>query len=247
MLINKIGAFNAPKLRNNKTNINFNANPKTKIISNLTKDSFEKVMTEKDKMLNGLLYFAGDSVLREDRRKAQYLLYEYNKLHPYEEYSKRIAIIKELFGKTGEKFRINSDFKCDYGYNIEIGNNFFSNYNLVILDTAKVIFGDDVLIGPNCGFYTAEHPIDPILRATGQQVAKPITVGNNVWVCGGVNVVGGVNIGDNVVVGAGSVVVKDLPPNTVCVGNPCKPKREISPEEIGAIKTNIKQSIEEVK
>ena len=105
---------------------------------------------------------------------------------------------------------------------IEIGENFYSNHNLVILDPAKVKFGDNVFIGPNCGFYTAEHPLDAEERNKGLEYAKPIKVGNNVWFGGNVTVIAGVTIGDNVVIGAGSVVVKDIPSNTVAVGNPCK-------------------------
>ena len=127
-----------------------------------------------------------------------------------------------MLGKTGEIFQIEPNFFCDYGYNIKIGENFYSNHNLVILDPAPVIFGDNVFIGPNCGFYTAEHPLDAERRNQGLEYAKPINVGNNVWFGGGVTVVSGVTIGDNVVIGAGSVVVKNIPSNVVAVGNPCK-------------------------
>ena len=132
-----------------------------------------------------------------------------------------------MLGKTGDKFLIEPNFFCDYGFNIEIGENFYSNHNLVILDPAKVTFGDNVFIGPNCGFYTAEHPINSIERNKGLEYAKPITVGNNVWFGGGVNVLAGVTIGNDVVIGAGSVVTKDIPANSVAVGNPCKVIRNI--------------------
>ena len=122
---------------------------------------------------------------------------------------------------------IEPNFYCDYGYNIEIGENFYSNHNLVILDPAKVIFGDNVFIGPNCGFYTASHPLEAEERNKGIEMAKPIKVGNNVWFGGNVTVLPGVTIGDNCVVGAGSVVVKDIPANSVAVGNPCKLIRTI--------------------
>ena len=122
--------------------------------------------------------------------------------------------------------QIESNFFCDYGYNISVGENFYANHNLVILDGAKVEFGDNVFIGPNCGFYTAGHPIDIKSRNEGIEYAKPIKVGNNVWFGGNVSVMPGVTIGDNVTIGAGSVVTKDIPSNCVAYGNPCKVKRE---------------------
>ncbi len=111
---------------------------------------------------------------------------------------------------------------CDYGYNIELGKNFYSNHNLIILDCAKVTFGDNVFIAPNCGFYTAGHPLDYETRNKGLEWAKPITVGNNVWIGGNVVVLGGVTIGNNVVIGAGSVVTKDIPDNSLAYGVPAK-------------------------
>ena len=178
-------------------------------------------MIEKEKMLTGELYNASDKNLTNDRLNAKTLCYKYNNLDP-KKVKEKFKIIKKLFSKTGDKFLIEPNFYCDYGYNIEIGENFYSNHNLVILDPAKVKFGDNVFIGPNCGFYTAEHPINPEERNKGLEYAKPITIGNNVWIGGGVNIIGGVTIGDNVTIGAGSVVTKNIPSNVVAVGNPCK-------------------------
>ena len=178
-------------------------------------------MIEKNKMINGEMYNPNDDVLKKDRLNAKKLCYEFNKT-PFDKRERMNKIIRKLFGKTSGNFNIEPTFFCDYGYNIEIGKNFYSNHNLVILDCAKVAFGNNVLIGPNCGFYTAEHPIDAKTRNSGLEFAKPISVGNNVWFGGNVTVVGGVNIGDNCVIGAGSVVTKDIPPNSLAVGNPCR-------------------------
>lgn len=178
-------------------------------------------MNEKEKMLRGELYNPLFDGLLEERTTAKCLCYEYNNLHP-ENIEAKKNLIKKLFGKTGNEFLIEPNFQCDYGYNIEIGENFYSNHNLVILDPAKVTFGDNVFIGPNCGFYTPEHPLQAEERNKGLEYARPITIGNNVWLGGNVCVLSGVTIGDNVVIGAGSVVTKNIPSNCVAVGNPCK-------------------------
>ena len=188
-------------------------------------------MTEKEKMKNKMLYNANyDEELIKERIIAKDLCYEYNQLKPSDLENQR-KIIKKLFRKTKENFSIVSPFWCDYGYNIEVGDNFFANHNMVILDGAKVIFGDNVFIAPNCGFYTAGHPIDSKRRNEGLEYAYPIIVGNDVWIGAGVHVMPGVTIGDNVVIGAGSVVVKDIPSNSVAVGNPCKVIRAITEED----------------
>ncbi len=182
----------------------------------------ETFVNEKEKMQNGLLYDANyDKELAEERIKCKNLCYEYNALAPGET-EKRKELIKKILGSVRENFLIEQSFQCDYGYNIEIGENFYSNHNLVILDPAKVTFGDNVFIGPNCGFYTAEHPLDAETRNKGLETAKPIKVGNNVWFGGNVVVLPGVTIGDNTVIGAGSVVTKNIPSNVVAAGNPCK-------------------------
>lgn len=177
-------------------------------------------MSEKEKMLSGEWYNPNLDGLFEERLQAKELCKKYNT-----ELDKKY--LRELFGKTGKEFQIEPNFFCDYGYNIELGENFYSNHNLVILDPAKVTFGDNVFIGPNCGFYTAEHPLDYERRNQGIEYAKPIKVGNNVWFGGGVTVISGVTIGDNVVIGAGSVVTKDIPSNVVAVGNPCKVLKQL--------------------
>lgn len=179
-------------------------------------------MNEKEKMLSGLLYDANyDKALIDERIKCKSLCYEYNNLSP-DKTEKRKELIRQILGSTKENFLIEQSFQCDYGYNISIGENFYANHNLIILDPGKVEFGDNVFIGPNCAFYTPEHPLDAETRNKGLEYAKPIKVGNNVWLGGNVVVLGGVTIGDNSVIGAGSVVTKDIPPNSVAVGNPAK-------------------------
>ena len=131
-------------------------------------------------------------------------------------------------GTIKGSFAIIAPFWCDYGYNIEIGDNFFANYNCVILDAATVKFGDNVIITPNCGFYTAGHPLDSERRSKGLEYAYPITIGDNVWFGGGVQVMPGVTIGSDTVIGSGSVVTKDIPEGVVAVGNPCRVIREIN-------------------
>ncbi len=188
-------------------------------------------MTEKEKMLKNLMYDANyDVELLNDRNRAKDLCFEFNNTKPSEQ-EQQVVILKKLLGTTKNAFTITAPFWCDYGYNIELGENFYSNHNLVILDGARVTFGDNVFVGPNCGFYTAGHPIDFERRNQGLEYAYPITVGSNVWFGAGVQVMPGVTIGDNVVIGAGSIVVKDIPSNCVAVGNPCKVIREITNED----------------
>lgn len=184
-------------------------------------------MTEKEKMMAGELYIATfDETLVKEREKAKEKCYDYNNLRP-SEINKRKELLKQIIGKTEENFIIEQPFICDYGYNIEIGENFYSNHNLTILDCNKVKFGNNVFIAPNCSFYTAGHPTNVEQRNAYLEYAKPIEIGNNVWIGGNVIVLPGVKIGDNTVIGAGSVVTKDIPSNVVAVGNPCKVLKKI--------------------
>ena len=185
-------------------------------------------MTEKEKMQQQMLYDANyDTELIRERQVAKDLCYQFNQLRPSDETNQQ-QILSQLLGKKSDNCCILAPFWCDYGYNIEVGKNFFANHNTVILDGAKVTFGDNVFIAPNCGFYTAGHPIDADRRNQGLEYADPITVGDNVWIGAGVHVMPGVKIGSNVVIGGGSVVVKDIPDNVVAVGNPCRPIRPIT-------------------
>lgn len=179
-------------------------------------------MTEKEKMLSGMIYDANnDRQLIAERMECKELCRDYNDLRPRDT-GARAALLRRILGNTGDNLLIEQPFYCDYGYNISVGENFYANFNMVILDEAPVTFGDNVFVAPNCGFYTAGHPLDASERNRGLEYARPISVGHNVWIGANVCVLPGVTIGDNCVIGAGSVVVKDIPANSVAAGNPCK-------------------------
>lgn len=191
----------------------------------------EYIMNEKEKMAAGMLYDANyDESILEDRLKCKDMCHEYNQLRP-SQIKEQEELMRKLLGKTKKRFQIVSPFWCDYGYNIEVGENFFANHNCVILDGGKVVFGDNVFIAPNCSFYTAGHPLDVERRNKGLEYAYPITVGDNTWIGGDVKVMPGVTIGSNTVIGSGSVVTKDIPDNVVAVGNPCRVIRYITEED----------------
>lgn len=189
-------------------------------------------MTEKEKCAAGILYDANyDENLLRERNLCKNICFEYNSTRPSQLHTKK-DLLRKLLGKTDGDFTIQAPFWCDYGYNIELGKNFYANHNLVVLDGAKVKFGDNVFIAPDCGFHTAGHPVDFVRRNQGLEYAWPITVGDNVWIGAGVQVCPGVTIGSNVVIGAGSVVTKNIPDNVIAVGNPCRVLRKITEEEI---------------
>ena len=185
------------------------------------------MQSEKEKCRLGLLYDANnDAELIAERTACKDLCHQYNALRP-SEMEQRQALLRRLLGKTGNDFLIEQPFYCDYGYNIEVGEHFYANVNCVVLDEAKVTFGDNVFVAPGCGFYTAGHPLDVEQRNRGLEYARPITIGNNVWIGAQVCVLPGVTIGDNCVIGAGSVVNKDIPSGSLAVGNPCKVVRKL--------------------
>lgn len=189
-------------------------------------------MTEREKQQAGLMYDAKyDESLLKDLHRCEQECFEINSLPPSRR-DERMARLRKLFGRTGEDFNVIAPVFCDYGYNIEVGDHFFANTRLTILDEAKVTFGSNVFIGPNCSFYTACHPLNIEDRNKGWEWAEPIHVGDNVWFGGNVTVVPGVTIGNNVTIGAGSVVTKNIPDNAVAAGNPCRVIRML--EEPGA-------------
>lgn len=160
-------------------------------------------------------------------RKGKEKCFKYNQLSPNDR-AAQSEILKDLLGKMGKETVITPPFWCDYGYNISVGDYFYSNHGMIITDGAKVTFGDNVFVAPNCCFTTAEHAIDPEMRKAGVEIAKPITIGNNVWIGAGSVILAGVEIGDNTVIGAGSVVTRSIPENVVAVGVPCRVMREIT-------------------
>lgn len=179
-------------------------------------------MTEKEKMLAGMVYSATDRELLEELNGVKEVIHLYNALSPADNLG-RLGILKDLLGNIGDdNIIINQPFYCDYGKQISVGKRFFANFHFTVLDEARVIIGDDCFIGPNVSIYTACHSTDPVERNTRQEWAEPVTIGDNVWIGGSTTILPGVTIGDNVTIGAGSVVTKDIPSNVVAVGNPCK-------------------------
>lgn len=183
-------------------------------------------MTEKEKMLAGELYLAADPELVKLRDRARQMTRAYNSTTE-KEIDVRRAVMNRLLGKMSPTIEIEPPFRCDYGFNIFLGHSFYANFGVVILDCAPVTMGDDVKLGPNVQIYTAHHPLDPEIRASGQELASPITIGERVWVGGGAIILPGVTIGENTTIGAGSVVTRDIPANVVAAGNPCRVLRQL--------------------
>ena len=178
------------------------------------------------KMLSGEVYDAVEANIIALLNAVKTRVATFNAISPVD-YAAKEAALRNLLGHCGDNPRVNQPFYCDYGINISVGNNFFANFGLTILDEALVSFGDNVFIGPGCGFYTPCHPTDIEARNAMVQWAKPITVGNNVWIGGNCTILPGVTIGDGCTIGAGSVVVSDIPAGTVAVGNPCRPVKKL--------------------
>lgn len=184
--------------------------------------------TEREKMLAGELYNAGDAELRAASARARRLCRAYNAT-PEEEAKKRDALLRELLGSAGKNLYIESDFKCDYGCNIHVGDNFYANFDVLILDSCEVRIGKNCMLAPRVCIYTATHPLDPFERnEIGLEYGKPVTIGDNVWIGGSAVINPGVTIGDNAVIASGSVVTKDVPANAVVGGNPARVLRMLA-------------------
>lgn len=195
--------------------------------------------TERDNMLAGLPHKPFDPELAAARERAAELLCEYNFRTLPSEKEKSGSLIRRLFGKTGSGITITRPFFCDYGSLIETGDNFYANFNCTILDAGGVKFGDNVLLAPNVGIYTVGHPLDAALRNEGWESARPVTVGDNVWIGAGSIILGGVTIGRNSVIAAGSIVTKDIPPDTLAMGAPCRAVRTIGAADRAAYLAQI--------
>ena len=188
-------------------------------------------MTEREKAQKGYLYDANyDPEIIEEETRCADLCYEFNQCRPSDT-KKQKELLTKILGSMKENPVITAPFYCDYGFNISIGKNFYTNHNVTILDGAKVTFGDNVFIAPNCVLSTAGHAIDSEQRSRGLEIALPITVGDNVWIGTNVSVLPGVTIGNNTIIGAGSVVNKNIPEGVIAAGNPCKVIRKITEED----------------
>lgn len=187
-------------------------------------------MTEKEKMLLGMYYKASDKDLTEERNTARSLSAEYNSTAPTE-LERREDILKKLFKKCGRNIYIEPPFYCDYGSNIALGDNVYINFDCIILDVCNVSIGNNVFIAPRVSIFAAAHPIDADIRNSILEFGSPVHIGNSVWIGGNTVINPGVSIGDGSIIGSGSVVTKDIPPNVIACGNPCRVIRQISDED----------------
>lgn len=188
-------------------------------------------MTELEKCNAGLMYDTTFPGREEMHLQCIDLCFEYNHTRP-SNMQRREELLRKLFGKLGKNPYVEPTIFCGFGWNIEAGDNFYANNNCVFVDPGKITFGDNVFIGPSCGFYTAHHPIHPELRNQLYEYAMPIKVGSDVWIGGNTVVLPGAEIGSNVVIGAGSVVTGKIPDNVVAFGNPCRVHRAITEEDL---------------
>jgi maltose O-acetyltransferase len=186
--------------------------------------------SEKEKMLAGELYQASDSELAKERLQARELLQQFNSSCPAEP-ENRVALLRKLVNKAGKNPWIEVPFYCDYGYNIQMGDDCFFNFNCVVLDVCSVTLGDSVLVGPAVQIYTGTHPLDAQTRGELWEYGKPISIGSDVWIGGGAIICPGVNLGDRVVVAAGAVVTKSFPSDVLIGGNPAKIIRYLTSKE----------------
>ncbi|MCA1011738.1 sugar O-acetyltransferase [Halobacillus halophilus] len=182
--------------------------------------------TEKEKMINRELYNPEDQELQNDRTRSRILVRSFNETREDAE-EKRKALLKELFGSTGEQIYIESTFRCDYGYNIHAGENFYANFDCTILDGGPVTIGANCMMAPGVHIYTNTHPVNAEERISGIEYTKPVTIGDNVWIGGRAGINPGVSVGDNAVIASGAVVTRDVPDGVVVGGNPAKVMRDL--------------------
>ena len=197
-----------------------------KKMENMDESIFER---EWRKMLSGEIYDAVDIRFQQLLGATRERLWEFNRMRPSME-REREEILRSLLGACGERVHVNQPFRCDYGCNIFIGDDFFANFNLTILDEAEVRIGNNVFVGPNVSIYTACHPLDAVSRNTGVEWAEPVSIGDSVWIGGNTVILPGVSIGSESVIGAGAVVTRDVPPRCVAVGNPARVVRRLGAE-----------------
>ncbi|WP_165004163.1 MULTISPECIES: chorismate mutase [unclassified Enterococcus] len=202
-----------------------------------------EIKSEKEKMIAGELYFANDPELVADRKFARGQSQIINQAETAE---LRAQLLKETFGRTGKKIYMEPTINFDYGYNIFIGENFYANFNCTFLDVSTIEIGDNCMFAPNVQLYTATHPLHPVKRNSGLEYAKPIKIGNNVWLGGGVIITPGVTLGDNVVVGAGAVVTKSFPDNVVIAGNPARIIKTVEEEQPRPSLDSLRQTIDAI-
>ena len=183
--------------------------------------------TEREKMIRGDLYIASDPELTAARERARRLWHSYNALDPADATARR-EVLEQMLGVAGAGAVIEPPFFCDYGTQITLGHDVFVNFNCVFLDCSTITIGPQTQLGPAVQLYTATHPLDPVARTAGPELARPIVIGARVWIGGGAIVLPGVSIGDDTVVGAGSVVTRSLPAGVVAVGNPCRVIRQLA-------------------
>lgn len=196
-------------------------------------------MDIREKMRKGLIYIDNHEDLIKERLNGKELVYDYNNTRPSEE-EKRIEILHKLFGHAGENIWIEPPLRVAYGKNVHIGNNFYANFNLVLVDDIEIFIGNNVMIAPNVTLTVTGHPIHPTLRKKGDQFSFPVKIEDDVWIGSNVVILPGVTIGRNSVIGAGSIVTKDIPENVVAVGNPCKVLREITDRDKEYYYKNLK-------